>query len=256
MAVLPSAEIATEHPWRAGPTAPLPASLLPCCDQTPPLRVNTHTAPAARLSVCPPTIAVLPSAEIATEMPWRAAPTAPLPTSLPPCCDHAPPLRTNTHAAPAPELSEGAPAIAVSPSAEIATDLPCQATPTAPVPASLPPCCVQAPSPRVNTHAAPALAASAHPPRMAVFPSAEIATEAPCWAAPTAPLPTSLVPCWANCAAAACAMNTTPRIATALRVIVFSRCRMPPNRLTTLYDAHRARQNPGSETAGLLTAGR
>ena len=45
MAVLPSADSATEPPCSACPTAPVPTSLLPCWVQTPPLRVNTHAAP-------------------------------------------------------------------------------------------------------------------------------------------------------------------------------------------------------------------
>src|SRR5438128_260488 len=57
MAVLPSAETATDIPWPSGkggsPTL-LPTSLLPCCVQTSPLRVNTHAAPVVRLSLGPP----------------------------------------------------------------------------------------------------------------------------------------------------------------------------------------------------------
>ena len=37
---------------------------------------------------------------------------------------------------------------------------------------------------------------SSGPPTMAVLPSADSATEAPCSAVPTAPVPTSLLPCW------------------------------------------------------------
>src|SRR5258708_5313669 len=57
MAMLPSADSATDMPWRALPTAPVLTSLLPCCIQTPPLRVNTHAAPgpahAAARARCP-----------------------------------------------------------------------------------------------------------------------------------------------------------------------------------------------------------
>src|SRR5262245_9124139 len=63
MAVLPSADSATEMPWLASPTAPVPTSFVPCWVQTPPLRLNTHAAPAFELSVYPPTMAVLPSAD-------------------------------------------------------------------------------------------------------------------------------------------------------------------------------------------------
>src|SRR5262249_32396328 len=116
MAMLPSADSATDVPWRAPRKAPLPRSLLPCCVQTPPRRVTTHAAPAAPnpkgtdrshgLSPGPPTSAVLPSADSATEVPWRAPPTAPLPTSLLPCCLQTLPLRVNTHTAPTLPLSD------------------------------------------------------------------------------------------------------------------------------------------------------
>ena len=53
MAVLPSAERDTDPPWLAFPTAPEPTSLVPCCVQTPPLRVQTHAAPAATVVELP-----------------------------------------------------------------------------------------------------------------------------------------------------------------------------------------------------------
>src|SRR5580704_9999329 len=87
MAVLPSADSATEKPCTALPIAPEPRSLLPCWVHPPALRVKTHAAPGKPLlSVFPPTIRVLPSADNATEKPCCAAPTAPLPTSFGPCC--------------------------------------------------------------------------------------------------------------------------------------------------------------------------
>ena len=43
---VPSADIATEKPCPAFPTAPVPISLLPSCFQTPSLRAKTHAAPA------------------------------------------------------------------------------------------------------------------------------------------------------------------------------------------------------------------
>jgi len=43
--------------------------------------MNTHAAPASELSYCPPTIAVVPSADNATEKPCTALPTAPVPTT-------------------------------------------------------------------------------------------------------------------------------------------------------------------------------
>src|SRR5260370_146136 len=74
MAVSPSADNATDMPWRGLPSAPLPTSFLPCCVQTPLLRVNTHAAPVLLLSDHPPTMAVLPSADSATALPWRGHP--------------------------------------------------------------------------------------------------------------------------------------------------------------------------------------
>jgi hypothetical protein len=98
MAVLPSMDSAATEPWTASLAAPVPTSFLPCCVQVPPLRVKTHAAPAFPLSAGPPTMAVLPSAESATDEPWRAD-KAPSPTSFP-CCVHVPALRVKTHAAP------------------------------------------------------------------------------------------------------------------------------------------------------------
>ena len=48
-------------------TTPVPTSFAPCWLQTPPLRVKTHAAPLNPLSRYPPTIAVLPSPDSATE---------------------------------------------------------------------------------------------------------------------------------------------------------------------------------------------
>src|SRR6266700_2437885 len=163
------------------------------------MRVNTNATPPA--SANPPTTAMLPSADSATDVPRR--PTAPVLTSLF-CCVQTPPLRVNTHAAPvAPRpkgadrsLSPGPPKIAVLPSADNATDMPWRALPTASVPTSFLPCCVQTPPLRVNTHAAPVLLLSDHPPTMAVLPSAESATAMPWRPFPTAPMPTSFLPCW------------------------------------------------------------
>src|SRR5262245_16403444 len=121
MAVLPSADSATDWPCAApNPAAPLPTSL--ACSPHNPLAVkNTHAAPTVGTpghcgegasSHGPPTMAVLPSAESATEVPCCApnCPTAPVPTSLSPCWLHTPPLRANTQAAPASKmLSKGPP---------------------------------------------------------------------------------------------------------------------------------------------------
>src|SRR2546425_654578 len=84
MAAFPSADIATDHPWFALPPAPVPTSLALCWLHTPPLLMYTHAAPTARPSLYPPTMAVLPSAESATDLPWFALPPAPVPTSLAP----------------------------------------------------------------------------------------------------------------------------------------------------------------------------
>src|SRR6266545_1474209 len=177
MAVLPSADSATEKPCVALPTAPLPTSFCPCCVHTPLLGVNTHAAPAPLSSIYPPTMAVLPSADSATDQPCAALPTAPLPTSFCPCCVHTPLLRVNTHAAPAKGLSNGPPTMAVLPSADSATERPCCAAPMALLPTSLLPCCDHTPLLRVNIHAAPASSLSNGPPTMAVLPSADSATE-------------------------------------------------------------------------------
>src|SRR5262249_11156367 len=122
-------------------------------------------------------MAVLPSVDSATELPWRLVPAPPLPTSLPPCCGHTPPLRVDNPAAPPDLLPPGAPTMAVLPPEESATEKPCWALfPAAPVPTSLGPCWVHTPPLRVNTHTAPAWVLSNAPPTMAVLPSAETAT--------------------------------------------------------------------------------
>src|SRR5262249_6530339 len=61
-----------------------------------------YAAPTAWLSRFPPTVAVLPSADNATEWPWPPPP--PVPTSFA-CCVQSTPLRVNTHAAPRPKAS-------------------------------------------------------------------------------------------------------------------------------------------------------
>jgi hypothetical protein len=102
-------------------------------------------------------MAVLPSPERATDVPWSLfqpnALTEPVPTSLSPCWVQTPLLRVKTHAAPTYELSPGPPRMAVLPSLERATDspwpLPPNPSPTQPVPTSLSPCWVQAPLLRV-----------------------------------------------------------------------------------------------------------
>src|SRR6516164_5021999 len=145
MAVLPSAENATDMPCRALPTAPVPTSLAPCWVQMLPLRLNIQAASARQ----PPTIAVLPSADNATDIPWPADiggsrwRSTPVPTNLLPCCVQAPPLRVNTHAAPIVLSSLGPPTRTVLPSPDSPTDAPCDHNPPpfSPVlPTSLSPC--------------------------------------------------------------------------------------------------------------------
>src|SRR5580765_8209798 len=84
----------------------------------------------------------------------------------------------------------------VLPSSDTATENPCCAAPAAPVPTSLAPCWLHTAPLRVYTHTAPALALSEYPPTTMVFPSAHIATAPPWCAGPTAPVPSSLAPCW------------------------------------------------------------
>jgi len=90
MAVFPSPEIATAKPKAGSPTASAGISLLPCWLQEPFVRVKIHALPMPE-SALPPTMTVLPSAEIATAPPWLAAHMAPVPTSLLPCCLHGAP---------------------------------------------------------------------------------------------------------------------------------------------------------------------
>src|SRR5262249_22322798 len=98
----------------------------------PPLRVKIHAAPTLPLSARPPTMAVLPSADNATEEPCWAPPTLLPPTSFAPCCAQLPPgTRVNTHAAPSSELSKGPPIMAVLPLPDSATEEPCRAAPIA-----------------------------------------------------------------------------------------------------------------------------
>src|ERR1700756_1609629 len=169
MAVLPSADNATEVPWWAFPSAPVPTSLLPCWLQTPPLWVKTQAAPTSellpslKLSSGPPTMAVLPSPESATEAPWLAFPTAPVPTSLLPCWVQRPPLGVKTQGAPVPELSSRPPTMAVLPSPDSPTDQPWLASPRASMPTSFDPCCVNCVSASCDEKRRPAKTRTAAP---------------------------------------------------------------------------------------------
>ena len=145
MAVPPSADRLTEYPSNEGSTPSNATTLPPCCVQTLPLRVKAQMAPLALLSVNPPTTALLPSAESACATPNCGVPTPSEGTSLLPCWLQTPPLRVKAQAAPSLLLSVVPPMRAVLPSAERATEYPCSADPVAPVPTSLPPCCVHTP---------------------------------------------------------------------------------------------------------------
>jgi len=70
MAVFPSPESETEAPCWAAPVAAVPTSFASWL-QTPLDRVNNHAAPAPLLSAIPPKMAVFPSSESETELPWR-----------------------------------------------------------------------------------------------------------------------------------------------------------------------------------------
>jgi len=126
MAVLPSADRATEKPCCAAPVhatlqdelvAPVPTILGPCWLQTPFDLVKNHRAPVPPLSSLIPMTAVLPSAEIATGTSPAKVPWAFEPTSLLPCWLQAPLLRVKIQAAPAGKSSPDD-SIMVLPSAE------------------------------------------------------------------------------------------------------------------------------------------
>src|SRR5216684_1325397 len=74
--------------------------LAACCLVTAGSRSKTHAAPAPFLSPGPPTMAVLPSPESATESPWPALPVAPEPTRLLDCWYQTPLFLVKIHAAP------------------------------------------------------------------------------------------------------------------------------------------------------------
>ena len=156
IAVLPSADSATEKPWPAFPTAPVPTSFDPCWVQTPPLRVKTHAAPAFELSSGPPTIAVLPSADSATEKPWPgvsdSAGADQLRSLLGPDAAAAgeDPRRSGARVVVRPAHDRG---VAVGGQRDRASLV--RRFRLAPVPTSFDPCWVQTPPLWVKTHAAP-----------------------------------------------------------------------------------------------------
>src|SRR5258706_6734820 len=169
-----------------------------------------------------------------------------MPTSFVPCCVQIPPLLVKTHAAPVFVSSTWPPRIAVSPSEESATEKPCCAAPVAPVPTSFAPCCVQTPAFLVNTQAAPTLVLSRYPPRIAVLPLEERATETPRAAAPVSPVPTSFAPCCVQTPALLVKTHAAP---------AFPLSAGPPTR-AVLPSAERATECPscGVPTAPLPTS--
>src|ERR1043166_1579865 len=212
-AVFPSADSHTDPPWAVVLNAAVvPTSFAPCWPHTLPVRLYTQAAPSPESSRLPPTTAVFPSADSETDSPCSAAPTAPVPTSFAPCWLHTPAVRVNTHAAPAFALSTFPPTTAVFPSAESETEHPWFAMPTASAPTSFVPCCLQPLLLLVYTHTAPTPWLSKFPPTTAVFPSADSATASPCCANPTAPVPTSFVPCWLHTPALRVKIHAAPRL--------------------------------------------
>src|ERR1017187_3028946 len=128
-------------------------------------------------------MAVFPSRDIDTDWPWNVLPILPLPTSFGPCCFQIVPIRANTQTAPTLPLSHRPPMMTVFPSPDSATEVPCSTYAlvfrAAPVPTNFDPCWVQVLPLRVNTQAAPKKVLSFIPPRMAVLPSSDSATEPP-----------------------------------------------------------------------------
>src|SRR5579872_706687 len=140
----------------------------------------------------PPTAIVVPSADNPTDWP---KPDTPAPINLPPSWLQVESDRVKTQNAPYDPSSAGPTVTAVLPSAEIATVLPCAACPKAPEPTSFGPCCVHTPFARTKIHAAPTPWLSPGPPRIAVLPSPERATDAPRMANPAASDGVSFGPC-------------------------------------------------------------
>src|SRR5207302_908845 len=100
-------------------------SLPPCWFHTPKVRVKAQVAPewtpSKLKSAGPPTTAVLPSPEIATELPRLIRETeASLTPSRGPCWFQVPLARAKTHAAPAAPLSSEPAVMIVLPSPETA----------------------------------------------------------------------------------------------------------------------------------------
>ena len=155
-AVWPSAERETLVPCCcAAPTPSVPTNLLPSCiHPTETKRIKIQAAPALALSKWPPTRAVLPLADSATDLPNQGLPTPSEGTNFVPSCAHVVPERLKIHTAPLPPSSITPPTIAVLPSAESATEKPCQALPVFPVPINLA-CCDHVSPVRIYTQVAP-----------------------------------------------------------------------------------------------------
>jgi hypothetical protein len=100
-------------------------------------------------------MAVFPPSESETDRPCSTnVPMAPVPTNFA-CWVHPFSERVYTHVAPVKSLSSEPPTIAVFPSPESETEVPCAAKPMMPVPTSFT-CWVHRLPERVYTHAAPA----------------------------------------------------------------------------------------------------
>src|ERR1043166_7956862 len=138
---------------------------------------NTHAAPGPPPSPGPPTIAVVPLPESATDQPCRDWVWDPMPTSLGPCWSHVLPFRANTHAAPRTPSSLTPPTRARPPLADNDTDQPCAAAPTAPAPSSRGPCLLQRPPDRRYIQAAPTPPVFPGEPTSAKFAAADSETE-------------------------------------------------------------------------------
>jgi hypothetical protein len=162
--------------------------------QTPPERVNAHTAPATTLAELRSWSS--PISAVQVESSW-AHHRATLEPNFPaacwsggvnfePGCDQTPFVLVKTNAAPSSLLSVGAPISAVFPSAESATVYANSPAPVSPVPVSLTAWFANAPFDSLNTQAAPTCALSSGPPMMALVPSLDSDT-----LEPNSPVPNS-----------------------------------------------------------------
>src|SRR5207302_6312870 len=112
---------ATLTPNSPKPLSPAPDSAGSCRVHVSPDRAKIQATPSPFAPpAAAPISAVFPSEEREVLMP-NLPPASPPPVSFAPCWTHAPPERTNTHAAPRSPLSLGPPTSAVLPSPDTAT---------------------------------------------------------------------------------------------------------------------------------------